>query len=43
MADAFDVQYRRLVLEADLPEGGQVIQPFADVEVTGVVDGRFGA
>jgi len=28
---------------ADLPQGGQIKQPFPDPEVPGVVDGGFGA
>jgi hypothetical protein len=28
---------------ADLPQRGQIGQPFADPEVAGVVDGGFGA
>jgi len=30
-------------LKADLPESREVTQPFAEVEVTGVIDGGFGA
>jgi hypothetical protein len=30
-------------LEADLPQGGKIMQPLADAEVAGVVDGGLGA
>jgi len=43
VADSLDVQETSVGGEADLPQGGQVAQPFADPEVTGVVDGHFGA
>ena len=38
MADALDVQKASVGVEADLPQGGEVVQPFADGEVAGVVD-----
>jgi hypothetical protein len=38
-----DVQQTSVGLKADRPQRGQVMQPFADVEVPGVVDGRLGA
>jgi hypothetical protein len=28
-------------LKADLPKRGEVLESFADSEVTGIVDGRF--
>jgi len=43
VADRLDVQETSVGLEADLPQGGQIMQPFADVEVAGVVDGGFRA
>ena len=41
MAESLDVQETSVKLKADLPQRGQVIQPFADIEVTRVVDGGF--
>ena len=43
VADLLDVQKTSVGLKADLPQSGQVFQPFANVEVTGIVDGGFGA
>src|SRR5436190_16704130 len=43
VADVFDVQQTSVGGEADLPHRGEVRQPFAQVEVAGVVDGGFGA
>ena len=43
VADSLDVEETSIGGEADLPECGQVVQPFADAEVAGVVDGGFGA
>jgi hypothetical protein len=43
VADGLDAEEASVGLEADLPQGGQVVQPFADAEVAGVVDGRLGA
>src|SRR3989304_2166935 len=43
MADVLDVQKASVGLKADLPQSGQVLQPFADLKVTGIVDGGFGA
>src|SRR6187455_2588015 len=42
LADPLDVQETSIGLEADLPQGGQVTQPFADAEVARVVDRRLG-
>ena len=42
-ADCLDVQQTSVGLKADRPQRGQVMQPFADVEVPGVVEGRLGA
>jgi hypothetical protein len=42
VADALDAEEASVGGEADLPQGGQVLQPFADPEVAGVVDGGFG-
>ena len=41
VAEAFDFEKTSVGLKADLPQSRQVTQPFADVEVTRVVDGRF--
>ena len=43
MAERLDVQKTSVGLKADLPQSGQVLQPFADMKVTGIVDGGFGA
>lgn len=51
MAEGLDVQKTSVGLrsdcslqsKADEPQSGQVFQPFANVEVTGIVDGGFGA
>jgi hypothetical protein len=43
VAGVKDVKQTSIGVEADLPQGGQVEQPFADVEVTGVVDGGLGS
>jgi len=37
-----DVEKTPVGLKADLPQRGQVLEQFADSEVTGVVDGCFG-
>lgn len=42
VAGSLDVQETPVGVEADLPQGGQVGQPFADPEVAGVVDGGLG-
>ena len=42
LADPLDVQQTSIGLEADLPQSGQVTQPFADAEVARVVDRRLG-
>src|SRR3989304_4190602 len=42
VAEGLDVQKTSVGLKADLSQGGQVLQPFADVKVTGVVAGGFG-
>ena len=39
VADSLDVE---VGLEADLPECGQVLQPFADPDVAGVIEGGLG-
>jgi hypothetical protein len=41
--ETFDVEQTSVGLVADLRQSGQVAQPFAQVEVTAVVDGRLGA
>jgi hypothetical protein len=38
-----DAQQAPVGGKADLPEGGQIGQPFPDDEVVGVVDGGLGA
>src|SRR5258707_12388551 len=43
VAGALDVQQTSVGLEADLPQGGQILQPLADAEVTRVVDGGLRA
>jgi hypothetical protein len=43
VADRLGVEESPVGGEADLPQGGQVAQPFADPEVTRVVDGGLGA
>lgn len=43
VADLLDVQQTSVGLKTDEPQSGQVFQPFANVEVTGIVDGGFGA
>ena len=43
VAERLDVQEPSIGLKADLPQSGQVSQPFADMKVTGIVDGGFGA
>ena len=43
MAEALDVEQTSVGRKADLPQGGQILQPFADAEVAGVVDGGLGA
>jgi len=42
VAESLDVQQASVGGKADLPQGGQIGQPFADGEVVGVVDGGFG-
>ena len=42
LADPLDVQKTSVGLEAEPPQGGQVRQPFADVEVSGVIDRGLG-
>lgn len=37
-----DVEETPVGQKADLPEGGKIVEPSADTEVTGVVDGGFG-
>ena len=42
VAESFEARQVLAGGEADLPQGGQVGQPFADPEVAGVVDGGLG-
>jgi hypothetical protein len=42
VAESLDAQQASVGREADLPQGGQVGQPFADDEVVRVVDGGLG-
>ena len=41
VSDSLDVEETSIGLKADLPQRGEVVQSFADSEVTGIVDGRF--
>src|SRR3972149_118686 len=41
VADSLDVQETSVGLKADLPQGGEVRQPLADLEVPRVVDRRL--
>jgi hypothetical protein len=41
MAETFDFEKTSVGLKAELPQGRQVTQPFAEVKVTGVVNSRF--
>ena len=41
MADSLDVKKTSVGLEADSPQSGEIVQPFADAEVAGVIDGGF--
>jgi hypothetical protein len=43
LAEAFDFENTSVGLKADLPQHGQVTQPFADGKVAGIVDGCLGA
>lgn len=43
MAEALDFEQTSVGLKADLPEGWQVTQPFAEGEITRVIDGGLGA
>lgn len=43
VADVLDAQETSVGLKADLPQSRQILQPFADLEVTRIVDGSFGA
>src|SRR6516225_6589851 len=43
VAETFDFEKTSVGLKADLPESREVTQSFAEVEVTGIVDGGFGA
>ncbi len=43
MADALDVEKTSVGLKADLPQGWEVVQPLADGEIAGVVDGGLNA
>ena len=42
VADALDAEQAPVGGEADLPQCGQVRQPFGQPEVAGLVNGRFG-
>jgi hypothetical protein len=41
VSDGLDVQKTSIGLKADLPKRGEILQSFADSEVTGIVDGGF--
>src|SRR5215472_18770558 len=43
MAEAFDFEKTSVGWKADLPQFGQVTQPFADGEVARIINGGFGA
>ena len=43
VAETFDFEKTSVGLKADLPQSWQVTQPFAEVKVAGIVDGRLGA
>ncbi|MCA1704871.1 MAG: hypothetical protein LC808_17040 [Actinobacteria bacterium] len=43
VAESLDAEQAPVGRDADLPQGGQISQPFPDTEVAGVVDGRLGA
>ena len=43
VAQIFDAQEASVGGKADLPQRGQIAQSPTDLEVVGVVDGRFGA
>src|SRR3982074_294326 len=43
VAETFDFEKTSVGLKADLPQSWQVTQPFADVKVAGIVDGRLRA
>jgi hypothetical protein len=43
VADSLNVQQTSVGSEADLPQGGKVFQPLADLEVQGVVKRRLRA
>jgi len=42
VSDGLDVEETSIGLKADLPQRGEVLQSFADSEVAGIVDVRFG-
>ena len=42
MADALDIEQPSVGGEADLLQGGEVVDEFVDVEVLGLVDRRLG-
>lgn len=42
VAESLDAQQASVGGEADLPQGGQVSQPFPDPVVTGVIDRGLG-
>src|SRR5258708_2163611 len=43
MADSLDVEQTSIGRKADLPQGGEVLQPLPQFKVAGVVDGGLGA
>ena len=42
VAESLDAEQALVGGEADLPQGGQIGQPFPDLKVAGVVDGGLG-
>ena len=43
VADSLDVEQTSIGLEAYFPQGEEVLEPFPDPKIPGVVDGGFGA
>jgi hypothetical protein len=43
VSDGLDVEETSIGLKANLAQRGEVLQSFADPEVTGIVDGGFSA
>src|SRR5207249_7893899 len=41
--EPFDLKQTAVGLEADLPQGGEILEPLADADVPGIVDRRLSA